>query len=94
MRDSVRDEMRDCISMKNSVFTAFTKRVGLWDIFPAYIALFYKNIIVIQKIFSQTIKCANLSHSPTTSRKPHKYGVCCKGQPSHGVSHVPQKEKV
>lgn len=51
MRDSVRDEMRDCISMKNSVFTAFAKRVGLWDIFPAYIPLFYKSIVVFQKVF-------------------------------------------
>ena len=53
MRDSVRDEMRDCISMKNSVFTAFVKRVGLWDIFPPYtylclitILLFYKKLCI------------------------------------------------
>lgn len=47
MRDNVRDEMRDCINLKNSVFTAFTKRVGLWDIFPLYIPLFNKNIVVL-----------------------------------------------
>lgn len=47
MRDSVRDEMRDCISMKNSVFTAFVKRVGLWDISPLYIPLFNNNIVVL-----------------------------------------------
>ena len=26
--------MRDFMDLKNSVFTAFTKRVGLWDISP------------------------------------------------------------
>lgn len=47
MRDSVRDEMRDCISMKNSVFTAFTKCVGLWDIFPLYIPLSNRNNVAL-----------------------------------------------
>ena len=57
MRDSVRGEMRDCISMKNSVFTAFTKRVGLWDIFPAYIALFYKILLLFKKFFADEKMC-------------------------------------
>lgn len=51
MRDNVRDVMRDFSFLKNSVFTAFAKRVGLWDIFPAYMPLFYINIRVFQKVF-------------------------------------------
>ena len=34
MRDSVRDGMRDFMKLKNCVFTAFAKAVGLWDISP------------------------------------------------------------
>lgn len=39
--------MRDFMDLKNSVFTVFTKRVGLWDIPPLYIPLFNNNIVVL-----------------------------------------------
>ena len=42
MRDSVRDGMRDFIKLKNCVFTAFAKAVGLWDISPLYTLLIIK----------------------------------------------------
>lgn len=51
MRDSVRDEMRDFMKLKNCVFTAFAKAVGLWDIFPVYIPRIIKIYMNFIKAF-------------------------------------------